>query len=183
MKTTFFALCCALCCTFAVHSQETTEWTTEKILLSDNKKLLELKDTLMELRYNLDYPFSVRWSCMLALARLGDKESINEILSKVSSKEIDNRMIYVYYPDLIYTRQRKLYDFLIERMMDKKAMCNSANPNTSVKIDCGYRIAEMLAPAIKDFPQRSNSKTAKKWLETSRKWCKKQNGKYRILAE
>jgi hypothetical protein len=162
------------------YSQETTEWTTEKILLSDNKKLLELKDTFMELRYNLDYPFSIRWSCMLALARLGDKASIDEILSRVSSKKIDNKMIYVYYPDLIYTRQKKLYDFLIERMMDKKAVCNSANPNSSVKIDCGYRIAEMLAPVIRDFPQRSDSKSAKKWLEKSRKWCKKMKKNYRI---
>jgi hypothetical protein len=158
------------------------EWTEDRILLSDNKKLSELKDTFMELRYNLNYPFRVRWSCMLALARLGEKTSIDEILSKLSNKETDNKMINVYYPDLIYTRQRKLYDFLIERMMSKKETCYSANPNAPVKIDCGYRIVEMLAPAIKDFPQRNDSKSAKKWLEKSRKWCKKQKGKYQIIG-
>jgi hypothetical protein len=120
---------------------------------------------------------------MLALARLGEESAINEILSKVSSKETDNKMIYVYYPDLIYTRQKKMYDFLIERMMDKKAQCYSANPNSSEKIDCGYRIVEILASAIKDFPQRSDSKNARKWLDKSRKWCKKQNGNYRIIGK
>jgi hypothetical protein len=178
MRKILLTLCCALYGAFAAYSQE---WTTEKILLSDNEKLLELKDTFLTLKYNLNYPFSVRWSCMLALARIGEKTSINEILSKVSSKKTDNKMIYVYYPDLIYTRQRTLYDFLIKRMMDTKNMCNSANPNSSAKIDCGYHIAGILAPAIKDFPQRSDSKNAKQWLEKSRKWCKKQKGKYRII--
>ena len=184
IKKIFFTLCCALCCTFTTYSGEITvseEWTTDKILLSDNKKLSELKDTLMELKYNLNYPFNIRWSCMLALARIGEKTSVDEIISKISSKETDSKMIYAYYPDLIYTRQKKIYDFLIKRMMEKKMTCYSANPNNPVKIDCGYRIAEMLAPVIKDFPQRSDSKSAKKWLEKSRKWCKKQNGKYRII--
>ncbi|MDR1974559.1 MAG: hypothetical protein LBQ31_07795 [Bacteroidales bacterium] len=156
------------------------DWLKEQILLVGTLNISKLRDTLMQLRYNLNFPFSTRWACMLALARMGEKTAIDEVLAKVSTKKTDDNMIYLFYPDLIYTRQRKIFDFLITRMQDKNGNCFSANPNNPQKIDCGYRIMELLAPVISDFPKRTSS--YKKSLNKARKWCKKHSHNYRITG-
>ncbi|MDR1739128.1 MAG: hypothetical protein LBR45_00015 [Bacteroidales bacterium] len=157
------------------------EWSKEQILLAGYLKIQELKDTLIKVKYSDELSFSLRFQTMLALSRMDDKNTTEELFLMLASKETNDQTVYALYNDIVYTRQKILFDFLIERMQDKSKNCFSANPDNPQKIECAYRIVELLAPVIRDFPQRGNMSSYKKYLEKARKWCKKQNGKYQII--
>ena len=54
---------------------------------------------------------------------------------------------------------------------------------------CAYRVMELLAPVIKDYPVAVGvdggvvSENYPQALETTRAWFKQQNGKYEILRD
>jgi len=65
----------------------------------------------------------------------------------------------------------------------------STDQNNPVKIQCGYRIMEQLAPIIKDFPygiktsgdiDTANYREA---LTNTRKWFSEKKGDYEIIDE
>lgn len=92
------------------------------------------------------------WAARLALARMGEQEQIDYILDKVKGLHLNDDVVYNILPDLIYTRQKKLLDYLIEILQSDEKNCFSANPESSEKIICGYRVMEYLAPVIEDYP-------------------------------
>ena len=124
-------------------------------------------------------PPAVRWSAWTALARLGDGEAIAEILRRVKKLPMSHELVLRVFPDLVYTRQKQIYDYLTEALNSNKEDCESADNDNPKPILCGYRIMEMLAPAIKDFPLETDAggdltaKDYKKALEKARKWLEK----------
>lgn len=100
---------------------------------------------------------SEKWAAHLALARLGVEEEIDFCLEMVQSQGVNDDVIYELVPDLIYTRQKKAFDYVIELLQSKAKNCMSGNPEDPRKIMCGYRIMEYLAPVIKDFPLETDS--------------------------
>ncbi|MBV6639649.1 MAG: hypothetical protein KI791_02975 [Cyclobacteriaceae bacterium] len=93
-----------------------------------------------------------RFQAELALARRGDEQSINHITNRLNSIEINDRFVYSMVPQLVYTRQKPIIDFLVEVIQSDELNCYSANPNSDGKILCGYRVMEYLTPVIVDFP-------------------------------
>lgn len=93
-----------------------------------------------------------KWAIRLAMARAGDEEQTNYILQNISQLEPSDEVIYHLLPDLIYTRQRQIFERVIEWLNDDRQLCTSSNPDREDKLVCGYRIMEMLAPAIKNYP-------------------------------
>jgi hypothetical protein len=93
-----------------------------------------------------------KWACQLALARMGDQTAINFILDKVKNSNINDDLIYSVVPDLVYTKQKVLLDYLVEIIQHDTPSCQSANPDSNTKILCGYRVMELIAPAIEDYP-------------------------------
>jgi hypothetical protein len=124
----------------------------------------------------------------LALARLGDAEAVDYCLNKVRTLGINNDVVDDVLPDLIYTRQRKCYDYLIEILNNNELSCESPNPDASGKILCGYRIMEYLAPVIEKFPFKTNisgdiiTDNYRSALKQTREWFKK-NPDYKIKTD
>ena len=113
---------------------------------------LDVTDQLRVLVGDTQLSNQYRFQAQLALARTGDEQSINHITNRLNSIEINDRFIYSMVPQLVYTRQKPIIDFLIEVIQSDELNCYSANPNSDGKILCGYRVMEYLAPVIVDFP-------------------------------
>lgn len=131
----------------------------------------------------------VRWGTYLALSRMGDSNATQVVLNKVKSLSVNDEVVYTLFPDLVYTRQREVIDYLIKQLNNDEANCNSSNPEKSKRISCGYRIMEYLAVAIKNYPLTtdvsgelmvSNYEQA---LQDVRAWLKHANGRYEINNE
>jgi hypothetical protein len=95
-----------------------------------------------------------RWSIALALARMGSSEHIRFCLNQASRAPVNSSFVSYLLPDLIYTRQREAIDFCLNIIKSDSKDCTSSNPDISAQILCGYRVMELLAPIIVDFPVR-----------------------------
>ena len=93
-----------------------------------------------------------RWTAQLALARLGDTEALASILARVKQQPVNDELVYELLPDLIYTRQKAAIDYLVAIVQSDEKHCESADPEAKENILCGYRVLELLAPVIQDFP-------------------------------
>lgn len=115
---------------------------------------LDLKDQQSKLTemINSKAPANDKWACHLALARMGEESSINFIIDKVKSTAVDDKLVYGIVPDLTYTKQKAIFDYLVTIINLDTPSCQSANPDSNEKILCGYRVMEHVANDIKEFP-------------------------------
>ncbi len=88
----------------------------------------------------------------LTLARLGDKEQIAYCINLAKSKGVNDRIIHFLLKDLVYIRQKEAFEYLLDILYSDEKNCRPPNPELYDPIVCGYRIMELLAPAIEDFP-------------------------------
>ena len=136
---------------------------------------------------NSNLSFKYKWAARLALARMGDQESIDYLLSKVEKAPIDNDFIYDIVPDLVYTHQMDIYKYLEVIVMSEEQNCMSANPESSQKILCGYRVMEYLALCIENYPLKTDEfgdlelDDYESGLQEVRKWFE-MNPNYQILT-
>ncbi len=93
-----------------------------------------------------------RWAAQLALARLGDQEALSNVLARAKRYPVNDDVVYELLPDLVYTRQKEAIDYLVTIVQSDEKNCAPADPDASEKILCGYRVLELLAPVIQDFP-------------------------------
>jgi hypothetical protein len=127
-----------------------------------------------------------RWATYKALARLGDKDALNYCINRVSSIPLSDQVIDVLYPDLIYIHKREAFEVMIKALYSDEPLCTSANPNSDSKIICGYRIMELLALAITDFPVKVlpsgdlDTKDYKQALIVVRNWFDKNRNSFVI---
>jgi hypothetical protein len=159
----------------------------EQVLLAGYLRLTELTDILQQVKNDPGQDNGVRWRCYLALARMGDESSLDFVLAAVRKRGVNDRVVYNDFPDLVYTRQRKAFDFLVKELFSDEQKCHSPNPSIDREMVCGYRIMEMLAPVIKDFPLSVtaagtiNTRNYENALEKARKWLKQHETNYEIL--
>ncbi len=97
------------------------------------------------------------WSMKLAMARLGDEDANNEIVSKIKSLKLNDKVAYDIYPNLAYVRTKEAFDILLEAILRDSKDCNSANPDKETPIICAFRIIEYTAQYIKDFPVKTDA--------------------------
>jgi hypothetical protein len=127
-----------------------------------------------------------RWAAHLALARLGEQNEINYILFKIEKLQLNDNVVYNIFPDIIYTRCKPLFEYMIDVLQSNEENCFSANPESTEKIICGYRVMEYLAPVIEDYPIEID-----KWgdiivedypeaLQLVRIWFTEKNNNYKI---
>lgn len=93
-----------------------------------------------------------RWAAQLALARLGDQEALASILDRAKRYPVNDDVVYELLPDLVYTRQKDALDYLVTVVQSEEKNCQSADPEGEESMLCGYRVLELLAPVIVDFP-------------------------------
>lgn len=93
-----------------------------------------------------------KWAAYLALARMGDEASVNYLNRKLQTAPINDNFVYDIVPDLVYTRQPEIFEFLEKVIQSEQPDCQSADPDSEARILCGYRVLEYIAYAIVDFP-------------------------------
>lgn len=129
-----------------------------------------------------------KWAAHLALARFGEESEIDFCLDMVKKQGVNDDVVYELIPDLIYTRQKKAIDYVIELLHNKATNCTSGNPEYGGPIMCGYRIMEYLAPVIKEFPLEKDAsgdlkvKDYKKALKELREWFTVHQSDYEIIS-
>lgn len=127
-----------------------------------------------------------RWAALIALARMGEPYALNSLMDRVKKLPVNDDVVYEVFPDLIYTRQKEAFNYMIVALQNDEKQCESADPENAVAIPCGYRIMEQLAPVIKDFPLEVDAsgdiktKDYKKALTTARTWFKEKGETYEI---
>lgn len=126
-----------------------------------------------------------RWTAQLALARLGDPEALASVLDRAKRYPVNDDVVYELLPDLVYTRQKQALDYLVAIVQSHEKNCSSADPEADEGIRCGYRVLELLAPVIRNFPlavDESGDLTVSdypKALQQARQWLG-QNADYQI---
>jgi len=115
--------------------------------LSIGKESLQRKLLLAD-----DYTYQQIWYMHLALARMGIDKSLEHCINTATRVDDGNDKVAYVLPDLIYTRQKKAIDYCIEILNDDSNNCSSPDPDKDEMICCGYRVMELLAPIIDDFP-------------------------------
>lgn len=146
---------------------------------------------IKELLYSSERKFSNSelWSIYLSLARLGDTDAIDFLASRVSKLQLNSRLVEAVYPDLVYTRQKKLYDLMIDAIYSDELLCDSPNPDSDKMVICGYRIIEILAPNIKEFPIKTfpsgdlDVENYPEALKQARDWFVQNRSNYKIVKE
>ena len=115
---------------------------------------LELRDLTSEIRplAQPGNPATIRWAAYLSLARMGDSFAVTSIYERIRNTNVNDDVVYGILPDLIYTRQKPLYSYIVEALYLKENNCMSADAEREMPIPCGYRIMELLAPVIDGFP-------------------------------
>ena len=93
-----------------------------------------------------------KWAIRIALARMNDQEAIDYLVSKLQTAPVGDDFVYDIVPDLIYTRQQPVFEFIEGITNSEELNCQSADPDSNAKILCGYRVLEYIAYAIDNFP-------------------------------
>lgn len=128
-----------------------------------------------------------RWATFKALARLGDKESLDYCLQRISSMPLNDQVVDVLYPDLVYIHKKETFDLIIKALSNNDKLCSSTNPNSEQNIVCGYRLMELIAPFIKNFPIKIlpsgdlDTKDYPKALKDVRDWFDNVKDSYEII--
>jgi hypothetical protein len=123
-----------------------------------------------------------KWNLALALARMGRAEELEYCMKKIKSLPVNNQLVNYALPDLIYTRQKRAIAYCVELLYSDEKLCYSSNPDLSEAFPCGYRIMELLAPVIVDFPVQTDitgqleTDDYPKALQTVRRWLANNTG-------
>jgi hypothetical protein len=129
-----------------------------------------------------------RWAAMLALARLDDEQAANDLLNRVKRMPLTDGVVYEIFPDLIFTRRPEVIAFLIESLYSDAKNCEPTNSTSNDRVPCAYRIMEMLAPIIENYPLQQNASGDIETtdypaaLQKVREWFKAKNN-YKILRD
>jgi hypothetical protein len=93
-----------------------------------------------------------KWVIRLALARMGDTAAAKYCLDKIKSQPLNDNVVTWLFPDLVYTRQPEAIQYLLGQILTDAKVCNSPSPETDEKTICAFKIMELVAPVITNFP-------------------------------
>ena len=130
-----------------------------------------------------------RWAGYVALARMEDQHAIDVVLNRVRTLRLNDDVVYELFPDLIYTRTYRAIHYLEEILSANERSCYSPIADIRQRMPCAYRVMEMLAPVIKDYPIATTvggdlaTENYSQALDTIRAWFKQKNGTYEIIRE
>lgn len=132
------------------------------------------------------YSKSLRQALNLSLARAGNKEKIASLLRGIKKLKTDDSFSYDAVPSLVYVRQKKIMDKLLDRIMEKGTPCSPPDMETNGKVSCAYSIIEQIAPYIVDFPVTMDkygivADDYPAMLQDVRKWIKRNKKNYTII--
>lgn len=116
---------------------------------------LNIRDLIYNFHQTLNdktIPKRTRLNMHLAMARMDDTVSVAFLKTRLEKVKIDNDIVYDVFPLLTYTRQKVFFDLLLEVIMSYDENCLSSNPDKLQPVICAFRVMEMVAPYIHNFP-------------------------------
>lgn len=122
----------------------------------------------------------------MALVRSGNFSKTNTLWKNLEKLTVDDPFVYEILPLLAYTKERIIYDWLLNQIKLNQENCHPADAESAGNINCAYRIIEAIAPAINEFPipldkwGDLNINSYSKGLEIVRKWIEKNQKNYTL---
>ena len=122
----------------------------------------------------------------LALVRCGDERYATKMNETLKQQVVNDELIYSALPDILYTKNKAMFSFLLDGILSDSKKCSSANNDDNTPMICAYRLIEQLAPEITNFPAtvnekgEINSKDLPKALTEVREWIKKNKDSFVI---
>lgn len=129
------------------------------------------------------------WNINLVLARWGDEDRAEYCVGSVKSLGLNDEIVFRLVPDLIYTRQRVVFNYLFDEILKSELNCTSTDPDHEIDINCAYRLLEFVAPHISDFPLRITAsgeldfEDYEEALLNARVWIESNKDTYRIISD
>ena len=113
---------------------------------------LLMKEELRAFAQNKNLPKRIKEKVNYALVRAGDEEKLQQMLRNLKKHTLTDDFSYNLVPMLAYTRQKEVFDYLLELIMKEGKSCNHPDADTPGKFSCAYPIIISIAPYISDFP-------------------------------
>lgn len=98
-----------------------------------------------------------KWALDMALARTGNKASLNYCMEKITGVPVNDKSVDYLFPDLTYIRQPVALDYMLQEILSDEKKCKSSNPDAEENIICAFKIMELVAPVIEEFPVKLTS--------------------------
>lgn len=92
------------------------------------------------------------WQLHCSLARIGDVSQKKYCLNRVKQLGLNDQVIQDLIPDVLFTQNADAVFYLLDAISVDNMNCSSFNPDRSEKVNCAYRLIELVAPYISDFP-------------------------------
>ncbi len=125
----------------------------------------------------------------MAMLRAGVPSYVDRLQSLIPALTVDDNFVYRLGPALLYTKRREAIDFFLAEILEDKRNCKVAEAHSEGRINCAYRLLEMIAPIIQDFPLklRTSGDLATddypSALEIAREWIRNHSNDYLIVTE
>ena len=125
----------------------------------------------------------------LAMIRVGDEGRIGRLQTLLNEVAVNDDFVYTLAPKLIYTRRPEVFDFMMDQILLDQRNCTAADAHSEGRLNCAYRLLELVAPHIQDFPlevgtsgdlETDDYPTA---LEIARLWIQENRANYLINTE
>ncbi len=122
----------------------------------------------------------------LALVRSGNENYAQKMNETLKQQVLNDELIYSALPDVLYTKNKEMFAWLLNGIMSDNKKCSSANNDDPAPMICAYRLIEQLAPHILNFPVSINakgeieSKDLSKSLTDVRAWITKNATSFEI---
>ena len=132
------------------------------------------------------HPQKIYQRLQIAKLRAGNLAKLDNFLKNVKKVPINDDFNYTIAPLVVYTRQKKAIDYVLEVIMMRNSACSPADAESYGRIDCAYRLVEMIAPVIDEFPyeltKSGDIKTSnyESMLEEVRTWIDSNKNSYSI---
>lgn len=95
---------------------------------------------------------SDRWNLQIVLGRMGDQQQVEQCIQTVRQIGMNDEVVYRLVPDLIFMHHPLVVEFLAQELLKENMNCTSPDPDNEAAIDCGFRLAEIIAPHVVGFP-------------------------------
>jgi hypothetical protein len=122
----------------------------------------------------------------LALVRSGNETYAQKMNETLKQQVVNDELIYSALPEILYTKDKTMFAFLLNTILSDNKKCSSANNDDTTPIICAYRLIEQLAPQIINFPVtindkgEINTKDLNKSLVEVRDWITKNKDTFQI---
>lgn len=126
----------------------------------------------------------------LALVRCGDERLLGQMMRAIREKPLNDEFVYKYAPLLVYIRQDTAIQYLLKLIGLHDRNCSDAAMENTNKLSCAYRLMELLAPVIADFPIPWDPLTKElathdyeQALTAVRQWVSTRHGHFRLRTD